>query len=186
MVPVEPHQPLFPLGRSAFEHGAQAGPVDHPLRRGRFRLTPKRVVLMMVGLVVFLAISLLLARWLQVENIERDDDLELIQAEARGDARAMFAMLPGCSADATCAAAVRTDAGDSRLRRAGAVKILQLESTTAYSLTGGRGETRFAWTVIGKLPVVQCIDVKRTGNFFSGVDVALVRISTPIANEADC
>jgi hypothetical protein len=185
-VPAEQHQPVSPLRRSAFERGAQVGPVDHPLRRGRFRLTPKRVALIAVGVVVFLAISFLLARWLQVENIERDDDLELVEAEARGDVSAMFGMLPGCSASATCAAAVRADAGDSRLRRTGTVKILQLESKTAYSLTGGRGETRFAWTVIGKLPVVQCIDVERSGNFFSGVDVTLLRISTPIANEADC
>ena len=41
----------------------------------------------MIALVVvlFLAISVLLARFLSVENVERDADLALIQAQARGD-----------------------------------------------------------------------------------------------------
>jgi hypothetical protein len=73
-----------------------------------------------------------------------------------------------------------------RLRRRGAVKILQLTSSTAYSLTGATGKTRLAWTVIGELPVVQCIGVRRTGNPLSGIEVALVSLSAPIPNEGDC
>ena len=61
-----------------------------------------------------------------------------------------------------CAATVRASA--VRLRRPGAVKILPIKSPTAYSLTGATGTTRVAWTVIGKLPVVQCVVVRRTGN----------------------
>jgi hypothetical protein len=40
--------------------------------------------------------------------------------------------------------------------------------------------------VIGKLPVVQCIQVRRSGNFFKGVSVTLLSLSAPISNEADC
>lgn len=155
-------------------------------QRRRFRFTPKRVALLILGVILFLAISLLLARFLQTENVERDDDLELIQAEAKGNAAAMLGMIEGCRQHPSCVAVVKADASNPRLRRGGAVKILQLESPTAYSLTGGTGKTRFAWTVIGKLPVVQCIDVRRTGSFLSGVQVHLIGLSAPIPNEADC
>jgi hypothetical protein len=83
-------------------------------------------------------------------------------------------------------AAVRANAGNPRLLRRGAVKILQLESHTSYSLTGATGESRVAWTVIGKLPVVQCVKVQRTGNPLSGIHVRLLAISGPIENEGAC
>jgi hypothetical protein len=139
-----------------------------------------------VAVVLFLGISGLLARFLSAENVERDDDLALVQAEARGDVASMLAQLSGCRASPSCVAGVRAEASDPRLRRAGAVKILQLESKTAYSLFGATGKTRLAWTVIGKLPIVQCVDVRRTGNFFSGIDVQLVALSPPIGNEGIC
>jgi hypothetical protein len=138
------------------------------------------------ALAFVLVASVLLARFLSTENAERDDDLALVEAEARGDVSGMLSRLSGCSAHPACVAQVRADAADPRLRRAGAVKILQLKSATAYSLTGATGKTRLAWTVIGQLPVVQCIGVRRSGNFFSGITVALVSLSAPIPGEADC
>ena len=138
------------------------------------------------GLVFVLVVSVLLARFLQVENVERDADLDVIQAEARGDANAMLARLQGCRQRPSCVALVRANVANPRLRRPGAVKILQLQSPTKYSLTGATGRTRFAWTVIGRLPVVQCIEVRRSGNFLSGIKVALLEVSAPIPNEGDC
>lgn len=181
--PADPPAPPLPLSAAAAP--AAPRPSDW-VRRSRLQLTRKRVAMIGVAVLAFLALSFLLARWLQVENIERDDDLELIQAETRGDARAMLAMLHDCPPGSPCAGSVKADTVNSRLLRTGAVKILQLESNTAYSLTGSTGETRLAWTVLGKLPVVQCIDVRRTGNVLSGIDVTLLRVSTPIVNEANC
>jgi hypothetical protein len=83
-------------------------------------------------------------------------------------------------------ATIRADAANPRLRRDGAVKILQLESHTAYALFGATGKTRLAWTVIGTEPVVQCVEVKRTGNFLSGIHVHLLSLSTPISGEGKC
>jgi hypothetical protein len=40
--------------------------------------------------------------------------------------------------------------------------------------------------VIGKLPVVQCIGVRRSGNFLTGISVTLLTLSAPIANEGGC
>ena len=138
----------------------------------------------MLGVLLFLAISGVLARFLSVENVERDDDLAVIEAQARGDVNGMLARLEGCRASPECVARARANA--SSLRRAGAVKILSLKSTTAYSLAGSTGKTRLAWTVIGKLPVVQCIEVRRTGSFLEGIKVTLLSLSAPIPNEADC
>ncbi len=137
-------------------------------------------------MLLFLALSGLLARFLSVENVERDADLALIEAQAKGDVPGMLAKLSGCGERPSCVAILQGNAANPRLRRAGAIKILSLKSSTAYSPTGATGMTRLAWTVIGKLPVVQCIEVRRTGNFLTGVKVALLSLSAPIPNEADC
>ncbi|HEX3510173.1 MAG TPA: hypothetical protein VHT27_03645 [Solirubrobacteraceae bacterium] len=136
--------------------------------------------------VFVLLVSVVLARWLSVENAERDADLALIQAEARGDAAGIIDQISGCSAHPACVAQARANAANPRLRRRGAVRILQLTSKTAYSLSGATGKTRLAWTVIGTLPVVQCITVERTGNAFTGIHIHLLALGAPIPNEGIC
>jgi hypothetical protein len=138
----------------------------------------------MLGVLAFVAISGLLARFLGTENVERDDELALIQAQARGDVNGIIRVLDGCRTNPECV--VRARANATSLRRTGAVKILSLKSRTAYSLSGSTGKTRLAWTVIGRLPVVQCIGVRRTGNILEGITVKLLSLSAPIPNEADC
>jgi hypothetical protein len=139
-----------------------------------------------VGVILVLVMGGVLARFLSAENAERNADLRLVQAEAKGNVAAMLDQLSGCRASPSCVASVRTNASNPRLRRRGPVKILQLESTTAGSLTGATGRTRLAWTVLGTLPVVQCVDVRRTGNFLTGIHVQLIGLSTPISGEGRC
>jgi hypothetical protein len=134
--------------------------------------------------VLFLVISGALARFLSVENTERDDLVALLVAQARGDAGAMLVKLHGCAKKPSCVATVHADAAS--LRRPGVVKILSIKSRTAYSLTGSTGVTRLAWTVIGRLPVVECVEVQRTGNALAGIGVKLLTLSAPIGGEADC
>jgi len=134
--------------------------------------------------VLFLAISALLARFLSVENAEREDLVALLQAQAQGDAPAMLSQLSGCREIPACVAAVRADA--AKLHRPGSIKILTLTSPTAYSLTGASGTTRVAWTVIGTLPVVQCVKVRRSGNAITGISLKLLRIGPQIPGENDC
>jgi hypothetical protein len=136
--------------------------------------------------VLFLAISAGLARFLTTDNLERERDVALIQAEARGDALRMIELLHGCAKRPSCVATARQNAADPRLRRGGDVKILSLASATANSPTGATGKTRVAWTVLGSTPVVQCVQVRRSGNALTGVDVKLLSLSRPIPNEADC
>jgi hypothetical protein len=152
-----------------------------PLRQRRILRT-----LFALALIVVLVVGALLARFLSVENAERSDDLALVHAEAKGDVAGMLAQLSGCRASPSCLASVNADASDPHVRRAGTVKILQLESPTAYSLSGATGKTRLAWTVIGTPPVVQCVDVRRTGNFLSGIHIQLIGISAPISGEGKC
>jgi hypothetical protein len=156
--------------------------------RGRLKAPSRRTVALIIlpGILLFLLVSGLLARFLSVENLERDSDLALVQAQARGDAASMFDQLTGCRADRACALQVQANVSNARLRRAGEVKIISLESPTAYALDGATGRTRLAWTVVGTPPVVQCIAVRRTGNFLSGVKIALLSISAPIENEGSC
>ncbi len=138
-----------------------------------------------MAVVLFLAISGALARYLSTENAERDDILAVLQAQAKGDLPGMLAHLgSGCRRSPSCVATVRANA--TSLRRPGAVKILSLKSSTAYALTEATGKTRLAWTVIGRLPVVQCVEVRRTGSFLAGITVTLLSLSAPIGNEADC
>ena len=137
-----------------------------------------------MAVVLLVVVGTLLARYLSTENVERDDILAVLQAQVQGDAARELALLDGCRAHFSCAATVRASA--VRLRRAGAVKILSIKSPTAGSLTGATGTSRVAWTVIGRLPVVQCVVVRRTGNALQGLHVSLLSLSAPIENEADC
>jgi hypothetical protein len=143
----------------------------------------RRTLLIAGGVVVFLLLSALLARWLGLENVERDDVVTLLAAQARGDSAAMLSQLPGCAG--RCRAIVVEDA--ARLKRAGSVLILADQSQTAYSLTSSVGETRVAWKATGAaLPVVQCIRVQRSGNAISGLTIRLRAVSLPIPGTADC
>ena len=169
--------------------GEGSPPGHAPLGAARRRspwLRPKRLLLIALGVFLFLAISGELARFFSVENLERDEDLALIQAEARGDVAGMAARLSGCRDHPACVARLRRIDANPRVRRPGSVKILDLESKTAYSLTGSSGPSRVAWTVIGTLPVIQCVQIRRTGNFLTGIKLQLLSITPPIQNEADC
>jgi hypothetical protein len=171
-------------------NGARAGAGGESRRprdwlREQRRLPRRRLIAFgSVALVVFVAFSILLARYLSTENVERGEVLALLKAQAAGDARGMIARMSGCSARPGCVAQARLNA--ATLRRTGSVKILTLKSQTAYTLTSASGTTRVAWTVIGRLPVVQCVAVSRGGNALSGLSVTLTGLSRPIPGEADC
>jgi hypothetical protein len=143
-----------------------------------------RIALMGVAVLLFAGVSTALARWLSLENAERDAVLAVLRAQARGDATAMLARLHGCGTMPSCVAAVRADA--QRLRGGGEVKILAYDSTTAYAFTSKTGKTRVAWKLPGRLPDVQCVLVQRSGNAVTGLSVTLRALSEPIPLQSDC
>jgi hypothetical protein len=141
------------------------------------------VSLVALGVLVFVAISVLLARYLTAENRERDAVYALLRDQARGDAQAMVGRLSGC--DARCRSNVEANA--RRLKRAGEVKILAYDSSTSYALGHAEGPTRVAWTIVDRqLPVVQCVQVERTGNVLAGATINLRRLSVPIDRQGTC
>jgi hypothetical protein len=143
------------------------------------------IPLVAAGVLAFAAVSVLLARYLNTEGQERGAVFAVLQAQARGDAGAMIARIDGCTTDPRCAATARGNA--RRLRRPGDVKILAYDSKTAYALGAARGPTRVAWTVIDRgLPVVQCVDVERTGTVLAGRAIRLRRLSPPIDRQGVC
>ena len=140
-------------------------------------------LLIAVGVVLFLGISFVLARYLTTENRERDAVYALLQDQARGDVDAMLRRLDDC--DARCRAAAEANA--RRLARPGEVKILAYTSSTGYALGGATGPTRVAWTIVNRqLPVVQCVVVRREGSVLAGHSITLLRVSRPIGRESSC
>jgi hypothetical protein len=137
-----------------------------------------------LAVVVFLAISFELARWLSLENVERQDITALLVAEAHGNRSAILGDLHDCTP--VCQANVRFDA--SHLKQPGQILILAYTSPTAYALSSASGLTRVAWkSSREQIPVVQCVTVSRRGNVVSGLHIRLLRVSRPLhPTTADC
>ena len=131
-----------------------------------------RALLIVIGLVAFLAVSFGLARWLTTDNTERAKVERLLEAQLRGDAGAMLRELDDCS-DA-CAGQARANA--RRLRRPGKLLIVLYESETSRALGSKSGATRVVWKTPQTLTVVQCVAVRRKGSALAGQGTALLRI----------
>ena len=142
----------------------------------------RRWAVVAAGVVLFLVISALLARWLGTENAERDAILRVLQAQARGDADRMLGEMD-CR-DEACVARVRANARS--LKDPGAVSIVRLDSKTSHTLATTTGETRVVWITPGRLTTVQCVLVRRSGTPLSGQSVTLLDLSAPIGRTAAC
>jgi hypothetical protein len=142
----------------------------------------KRPLLIAAGVVVVLAISIVIARWLNTDTVERGAVTELLRAQARGDLNSMLRRL-NCR-DASCEALARANA--ERLKAPGELKIALYQSGTAHALKARTKPTRVVWFTPGKLTTVQCVLVRRTGNMLAGTTVSLLRLSAPIGRESSC
>lgn len=144
----------------------------------------RRRLLVAVTVVFFLLVSALLGRVLSVEGQERDAVLDVLRAQARGDAAEVLDLLADC--DAACAATVR--AATARVAGPGEAKLVRLDSDTSYALDSSQGTSRVVW-VRGEegQPVVQCFLVRREGSVLTGRSTSLLRLSAPLRdNEAPC
>jgi hypothetical protein len=143
-----------------------------------------RIVLIVVAVALFLFISGLLARAFGVGGAENNAITALVKAEARGDGKAVTALIEGCSASSVCRAQAIGLA--ARLRHPGSVSIAQLNPSASFSLGSTLGTARVAWFAGGSTPRVQCIRVRHAGNVLSGFTVELLTVSRRIAGGADC
>jgi hypothetical protein len=144
----------------------------------------RRVILVLAGLVVFLAISAILARALSIDGAERSAITALLESEARGDAAGMRQAIQNCGQSSQCRARVAVDV--AYLKRAGNVLILELNPSAGFSFGSTVGTARVAWRAGTALPIVQCVRVRRAGNVLSGLHVELLKISVRIKTDADC
>jgi hypothetical protein len=145
-------------------------------------VTRRRWAAVAAAVVAFLVVSALLARWLGTEGAERDAIVEVLDAQARGDAAAMLRDVD--CADAACERRLRDNA--QRLRAPGDVTIVRVDSDTSHALGSATGPTRVVWTTPGRLTTVQCVLVRRSGTPLSGQSVTLLDLSAPIDREAAC
>jgi hypothetical protein len=146
---------------------------------------PRRrlVIALAFAAFVFVGISVLLARGLSGAGSERAAVLEVVRAQARGDADAVLQRLPACRREPACAQLTRERA--PRLERAGEVQLLTYRPSVRLALTRRIGTGRVAWRAGTSLPVVQCVRVQRDGPL-TGAGVELLSISAPIGREAGC
>jgi hypothetical protein len=143
----------------------------------------KRALAIAFAVFLFLGISALLARSLTGAGSERERVLELLEAQARGDADAVLADLPACRAEPACAQVTRDRV--AQLRRPGEVEILTYAPSVRLALTSQVGTGRVAWRAGSSRPVVQCVRVRRDGPLTGG-GVELLSISAPIGGEESC
>lgn len=139
-------------------------------------------MLIAAGVIALLAVSFLVARWLNNDSVERGRVTELLADQVRGDAGAVLRRLERC--DPACAAVVRRNA--DRLSAEGELKIALYQSQTAHALTSRTRFTRVVWFTPGRLTTVQCVLVRRDGNVFAGMTVSLLRVTAPIGRESSC
>lgn len=132
---------------------------------------------------VFLGLSGLLARALTGSGSERSQVLELVRAQARGDAAAVLDKLPACREQPACVTLMRDRTAE--LRRDGEVEVLTYDPSVRVALTNRTGVGRVAWRAGSSGPVVQCVRVRREGPL-TGAGVELIAISAPIGNEESC
>jgi hypothetical protein len=142
----------------------------------------KRVLLIAAAVIAVLAISTIVARWLNTDTAERAKVVDLLRAQAKGDAATMLKIVQ-CP-DTACKQVIRDNA--RRQRGRGKLKIALYQSQTAHALTSRTKPTRVVWFTPDRLTTVQCVLVRRTGNVFAGASVTLLRLSAPIDRESSC
>lgn len=142
------------------------------------------IALIVLGVVLFLAVSALLARVFSVDGAERGAITSLVQAEARGQEAQVVSSIYRCAGSEACR--TRVAGAAAPLRRSGSVTIIQIEPSAGFSLGSTLGIARVAWEAGSSLPVVQCIRVRRAGNALRGLEVRLLAVSARIESDSDC
>jgi hypothetical protein len=129
----------------------------------------------LLAVVLFVVISVLVARAIGVGDAQTAAINELVRAEARGDTRSVVGLIDGCASDAACRARAATLT--ATLHGSGNVSILQVSPSANVAVSGSVGTARVAWTLGSSLPRVQCVRVRNAGNVLSGFTIELVRVS---------
>jgi hypothetical protein len=144
----------------------------------------RRALLIAAAVLVLLAGGAALARMLGAGATERDAVIDIVKAQSHGDLAAVVAGIEGCGASPACVA--RTRAQVRRLRSRGKVRVLRVDGTSSVAVGEGSSTARVAWRTGDRLPVVQCVRLRRSGDLVSGFDVRVLSLSAPIGREESC
>ena len=145
---------------------------------------PAKLTAIVFGVFVFLGVSALLAKALSGAGSERAEVLEVLEAQARGDAGAVLERLDACRRQAVCARLTR--ARVEKLRRPGSVEIVRYDPSVQVALTRQAGTARVVWrTTQERFPVVQCVRVRREGPLTGGRS-DLLALTDPIGLQGSC
>ncbi len=145
---------------------------------------PYLISLIVVGVILFLVISGLLARALTLGGAEQSAITSLVQAEASGSPAAVVAAIDGCSASPVCKA--RANEVAAALRHPGSVSVIDFSASSGFTLGPTLGTARVAWIAGGSRPRVQCVLVRNSGNVLEGFRVHLLKISVKIPGGDNC
>jgi len=137
-----------------------------------------------LGLVLFVVISVLVARAVGVGDAQSAAITDLVKAEASGDTNRVISLIAGCRRDAACRA--RAAALTAALRRPGSVSIIDMTPSVNVAVTGSVGTARVAWLAGSSLPRVQCVRVRNAGSVLSGFEIELLRVSVRQPSDASC
>jgi hypothetical protein len=146
----------------------------------------RRFVIASIGLavVLFVVISVLVARAIGVGDAQTAAVTELVRAEASGDTTRVIALIEGCDRDPACRQ--RAAALTAALRRPGHVSIIDMIPSANVAVTGSTGTARVAWLAGSSLPRVQCVRVRNAGSVLSGFTIELLRVSVRQPSDASC
>jgi hypothetical protein len=146
----------------------------------------RRYVIASIGLavVLFVVISVLVARAVGVGDAQNAAVTALVRSEARGDTNGVIALISGCARSASCRA--RAAQLTATLRRPGLLSIIQVQPSTNVAVTGSVGTARVAWLVGSSLPRVQCVRVRNAGNVLAGFTIEILQVSARLASDATC
>jgi hypothetical protein len=145
---------------------------------------PAKITAAVFGVFVFLGISVLLAKALSGAGSERAEVLEVLEAQARGDADAVLTILQACRRQEVCVRVTR--ARVEKLARQGEVEIVRYDPSVQVALTRQAGTGRVVWRTSGdRIPVVQCVKVRREGPLTGGRS-ELLALSDPIGLQGSC
>ena len=148
------------------------------------RRSPAKLTAIVFGVFVFLGVSALLAKALSGAGTERATVLTVLEAQAKGDAEEVLRQLDACRRQETCVRTTR--ARVEKLARPGQVQIVRYDPSVQVALTRQAGTARVVWrTTEDRMPVVQCVKVRREGPL-SGGRSEILALTDPIGLQGSC
>jgi len=65
-------------------------------------------------------------------------------------------------------------------------RVVRVDGPSRLVVGPRTGTARVVWSAAGRLPMVQCVTVRRDGDLLAGFEVSVRAVSRPIGREAAC